>query len=85
MKITIVSQEEWNTKDRQTGEPITGYSFVGFLPNGNVIKFTSKRTEHVAHVGQVGFDPQLAEDVEIRTKEFGGKIRYQEIEPELPE
>lgn len=82
-KITIVAQEPWKTKDRTTGQDIKGFSFIGYLQNGTAIKFTSKTTEHVAHTGQVGFDPQLAEEVDLRTKMFGGKVSYQEIEPEI--
>jgi len=81
MKITLVAKETWTTNDRVTGEEISGISFIGYLPNGKPIKFTSRHRDHAINLGQVGFDKDLAEDIDLKTKMFGDKISYQELEP----
>lgn len=76
-KIMLVGAQDWTTKDRETGEPISGRSYIGILPTGQAVKFTSKE-EYPVHIGEVVFDPLKAVEITLLTKFFGGKISYQD-------
>lgn len=76
-KLMIVGKQKWNTQDRETGEPISGLSYVAILANGTPIKFTSQE-EYPVHTGKVVYDPALAVEVNLLTRFFGGKISYQD-------
>lgn len=76
-KILIVGRQEWKTKDRKTGETIEGLSYIGILPSGKPVKFTS-REEYVTHTGEVEYDEKNAQEVNLLTKFFGGEISYQD-------
>lgn len=76
-RITIVGVQNWKTKDRQTGEEITGLSYVGFTETGQAIKFTSLE-DYPVHTGFVGFDAAKAVEIPILTKFFAGKVSYQD-------
>jgi len=76
-KVFIVGSQNWETKDRETGEMIQGKSYIGFLKSGQAIKFTSKE-EYNVYTGEVEFDAARAIEVNLLTKFFGGKISYQD-------
>lgn len=79
-KIFLVGREEWETTDKSTGEEISGLSYIGFLPSGKPIKFTSN-AEHRVYEGEAGYDESRAEDITLRTKMFGEKVSYRELTP----
>lgn len=76
-KIFIVGVQDWTTKDRETGEEISGKSYIGFLKSGVAIKFTS-REQYTVYTGEVEFDVTRAQDVNLLTKFFNGKVSYQD-------
>lgn len=73
----IVGCQDWTTKDRKTGEDISGKSYIALTPTGTVIKFTS-REEETIHTGEIVFDPEKAVEIPLLTKFFNGKISYQD-------
>lgn len=82
-KITIVGKQEWKTNDRETGELIEGLSYIGYLPSGKPIKFTSKE-EYPVHMGEVEYNEKLVSDVTLRTELFGGEVKYKDAKSYPP-
>lgn len=76
-KIFIVGKQDWKTNDRKTGEEIRGVAYIGYLPNGIPIKFTSKE-DYIVYAGEIQYDATRAIEVPLLTKLFEGKISYQD-------
>lgn len=80
-KITLVSKREFSLVAKQgknVGQTITGYEYIGYLPNGTPIKFTSQSSEHEVYPGTIGFDENRAEEIMLDTALFDGKVKYRE-------
>jgi len=81
MKIFLVARGEYSftpTDGKNAGVAQSGFSYIGYMPNGQALKFTSQNSEHQVHMGEVGYDADRAVDLRILTKLFGGKVKYQE-------
>lgn len=76
-KIFIVGVQDWTTQDRKTGKQIEGMSYIGYLPEGKALKFTS-REQYVVHTGEVAYDAEKAIEIPLLTKLFEGKVSYQD-------
>lgn len=76
-KIFLVAREEWKTKDRDSGEIIEGLSYVGYLPSGKPLKFTSLE-EYPVFMGEIEYDEKRAIDVNLLTSFFGGRVKYKD-------
>jgi hypothetical protein len=80
MMIFLVSQEEYSFPSKEDkNNIISGWSYVGFLPNGNAIKLSSQDNGHKVYEGSVGYDAERAVDLKIKTKVFGGRVTYSEM------
>lgn len=76
-KVMIVGKRPWKTTDAETGEEISGLSYVAILSSGKAIKFTSKEVYPV-HEGEIEFSEKLAVEIPLITKIFNGGIKYQD-------
>lgn len=78
-KVTIFTERKYDFVGKK-GEQITGTMYGAFLANGRAIEFSSN-TSHKVYEGNVGFNPDQSEDVDIVTKIFDGKLKYAEKNP----
>lgn len=80
-KITLVSKREFSLvakNGKNAGSTITGYEYIGYLPNSVPIKFTSQASDHEVYRGTIGFDENRAEEIMLDTALFDGKVKYRE-------
>lgn len=82
MKIFLVSQREYSftpSEGKNAGIEMTGVEYIGYLPTGVPIKFTSQNTEHKVHRGYIGYREEGAEDISLDTLLFDGVVKYREV------
>jgi len=77
MKLFLVARDEWTTKDKNTGEEISGLSYIGYLPSGKALKFTSLE-DYPVYMGEVEYDPARAQELNLLTSFFGGNVKYKD-------
>lgn len=71
MKITLIARREWEHNSYK------GLSFDGFTEGGDPITFTTSQDREY-YPEEVKFNPAKAEEIELKTSIFDGKVKYQE-------
>lgn len=71
MKLTLIERREFEVEEYK------GFSYAGFSSDGKVISFTSEK-KHEIYEGQTGYNPEKSTEIEMKTKVWDGKVKFQE-------
>lgn len=80
----LIGRDDW----QQNG--VVGSTIMAVKPSGTILKFstTRERADDYAsdiHEGELDYQDELAINVNIRVKEFQGKVKFQDADAAWPE
>lgn len=77
MKLTIFTKRAYDFIGTDGGQ-VRGMMYGAFKPNGQAIEFSSKDPDKKIW-DDIEFNPEHVQEVNLRTKIFGGKVKFQEV------
>jgi len=87
-KLTVFQMRKWEKNNDLTGERIVKYYYAVFPEKGLPFEFSSNRDDIEVHEGQLKYDKDLAEEIDISASfdSFKGKMKmYETGSNEKPE
>lgn len=79
VKLTIIDGRKFKFPDG-TGERMM---YTAFNDKEKGITFSSENYSHRIHKGEIGFDPEKCESIDLQVKIWDGKAKYSEIVPTI--